>query len=465
MLKWHPSMARPMAKEKRIAAYVHVCLTLLIVAGVSAVGVTLLTLASVTQAQTIETNTANLNAAVDVPATDPSVLELNDQISERRKKIDELTQQATAFEQTVKEKEKQAFSLSNELSKIDDQVVATNVSLETARVQIQKIELEIRVLEQQLAEKEDEIGWQRDRMGELIRQLYRERQRSMLEVVVVDQSFAKFFSTIQGLTQLQDDVRSSLDRLTALQHDLQINQEDLTGKHSEFTQTEDRLTVLKDSLDQQQAYKARLLTETQSSQSKFESLLDDIRGEADSVNAEISTLEKRVRERLGQTDETSDKRLGTGELQWPVDASRGISAYFHDPTYPFRCTSKNQRNCIGEHSAIDIRVPQGTAVQAASDGYVAIARRLDWIRNDTGKIIRPAYNYITLLHADGLSTVYGHLSSVKVVEDTYVKKGQVIGLSGALPGTAGAGTWTTGAHLHFEVRKDGIPVDPLGYLP
>lgn len=399
-----------------------------------------------------------------VAPTDPSVLDLNSQIAERRKKIEELNQQAKAFEDTVRAKEGEVFSLTSQLSLLDTQASETKITIERTNAELDATQLETQVIGKKLEEKNAQIADKREQLSDLLRHLYRERQRSLLEVAVVDKSFAEFFSSIQFLTQIQADVQSGLDSLVALQQDLQVNQEELTNKQQELTEKKGQLQSQQESLDQQSQYKQDLVDQTQQSQQKFESLLDSIRNEANSVDAEIATLEDRVRKQLGEQNPNGDPKLGSGPLAWPVDSSIGISAYFHDQSYPFRCTSSTQKSCIGEHSGIDIRAAHGTPVHAAADGYVAIARRLDWIRNAAGQIVSPAYNYITIIHGDGISTVYGHLSSVKVVEDTYVKKGDIIGLSGATPGTAGAGLWTTGPHLHFEVRKDGIPVDPLGYL-
>jgi murein DD-endopeptidase MepM/ murein hydrolase activator NlpD len=98
------------------------------------------------------------------------------------------------------------------------------------------------------------------------------------------------------------------------------------------------------------------------------------------------------------------------------------------------------------HAGIDIGVPYGTAIHAAASGTVVLA---GW----TG-----GYgNYTCLDHGGGLATCYAHQSSYAVSSGVQVSQGQVIGYVGNTG-------HSFGAHLHFEVRINGNPVDPLGYL-
>jgi murein DD-endopeptidase MepM/ murein hydrolase activator NlpD len=73
-------------------------------------------------------------------------------------------------------------------------------------------------------------------------------------------------------------------------------------------------------------------------------------------------------------------------------------------------------------------------------------------------------NYMMLIHPGNMATIYAHLTKFAVEPDTYVQRGQLIGYSGGMPGQPGAGL-STGPHLHFEVRQNGIPVNPENFLP
>ncbi len=133
-------------------------------------------------------------------------------------------------------------------------------------------------------------------------------------------------------------------------------------------------------------------------------------------------------------------------LQWPVPPMLGISAHFHDAGYKARFGM--------EHNAIDIPVDQGSEVVAAADGVVAKV-------SDKGM----GFNSLVIDHGGGMATLYGHVSRFLVTEGQTVHAGDVVALSGGRPGTPGAGMFTTGPHLHFEVHLKGAAVDPLGYLP
>ena len=98
------------------------------------------------------------------------------------------------------------------------------------------------------------------------------------------------------------------------------------------------------------------------------------------------------------------------------------------------------------HEGIDIAVPTGTPVAAAASGRVIYA---GWMGGYG--------NLVVIDHGGGLATAYGHNSAIAVANGSSVSQGQTISY-------AGSTGHSTGPHVHFEVRVNGSPVDPLGYL-
>ncbi len=111
-------------------------------------------------------------------------------------------------------------------------------------------------------------------------------------------------------------------------------------------------------------------------------------------------------------------------------------------TSPFGYRTNPVSGNYGFHTGIDIAAPEGTPVAAAYGGRITASGESDvW-----GK-------YVLLEHSDGFETYYCHLSEIYAPEDTVLRKGETLGLVGSTG-------WSTGPHLHFEVRIDGVRVDP-----
>lgn len=102
---------------------------------------------------------------------------------------------------------------------------------------------------------------------------------------------------------------------------------------------------------------------------------------------------------------------------------------------------------VRHHSGVDLAAPQGSHVRAVLNGQVIFADRY----GTYGKLV-------SILHRDGYTSLYGHLSEISVTPGTRIEAGAIIGRVGET-GTA------TGPHLHFEWRKSGKALDPLEVFP
>lgn len=129
-----------------------------------------------------------------------------------------------------------------------------------------------------------------------------------------------------------------------------------------------------------------------------------------------------------------------GELAWPLTGPMKVTSPYGERTHPI----------IGEeafHRGIDLHARYGSAILAPADGVVLYVGP------------KTAYgNMLVVLHGGGIATVYGHLWKFAVHPYERVQKGQILGYTGNTG-------FSTGPHLHFEVRQDGEPTNPLEWMP
>ncbi len=247
----------------------------------------------------------------------------------------------------------------------------------------------------------------------------------------------------QETTQLTETkLRGAAGDLAGQLTDLQTQRDDtlaqmavLQRKHDTAQQS---LTLSADQLDEIQRETADVQNEVLRLQSEMAQIDARLR-----TRAERELIQKGLR--AARPGQYANIQASTLPFQWP--AIGPVSAGFHDAHY--------QEFFGVPHTGMDIVVPQGTPVHSAADGIVFLA-------HDGGL---KGFSYILIGHRNGFATLYGHLSAFAVSTGEYVTQGQLIGESGGTPGTHGAGPMTTAAHLHFEIRQNGVATNPRVMLP
>lgn len=339
-------------------------------------------------------------------------------------------------------------------------------------------EKELSLLEEEVKNRSIALEGQKTLLADYMRVLYIKEQRfsadgngeifSSAKLILADENVGDTLHEMNTLDMLQHSGQTMLEALSASQEQIMEMETLILQKKQRLDDLKDRLLAERQNLQDEQQAKAKLLEITHGEQQTYEKLIEESQKQEDEAILQINALQsnfnyiKENLSRLGNSVQGSNlqnilddrtrqiyefqQQQDSGTpFQWPIKPARGISAYFHDSGYKARFG-------VG-HQAIDIPTNQASQIHAPKDGIV-------YKTKDNGM----GYSYIILSHKDKLMTVYGHVSSILVKEGQIVKSGDILGLTGGMPGTKGAGYMTTGPHLHFEVLRNGEHVDPLDYL-
>ena len=264
--------------------------------------------------------------------------------------------------------------------------------------------------------------------------IYETRDPSLVEVILNSESFQDVLDQIQYLEAIarrdkgiaaavagaRDQVHVARERTKKIRTRVHSETQVVAVRTQQQRDVKNQLLASKSSLSSKRSKQKGALASTRKQEKAFIA-------EANALAAEDAGIRGRLAAAQGATDTTPSSQ----GLIWPVSGP---------VTSPFGYRWGRL------HAGIDIGVPYGTPIHAAASGTVVLA---GW----TG-----GYgNYTCIDHGGGMATCYGHQSSYAVSGGAQVSQGQVIGYVGNTG-------HSFGAHLHFEVRINGNPVDPLGYL-
>lgn len=396
----------------------------------------------------------------------------------RVSELAQITASINSYQDKIEGLKKNIVSLTNELELLDSEIELTKLQIRNTQIQIEEKEKDVSNTYEKINLTEVASKEQDRIVTTYVELLYKQNQVYFAPEKNISNDIS-YFATQNGINDILTANKyatilrkSGSDILADLQDvDLLLNlrKKQLTNDQTRLAELQRNFSIAQETLNQQKESKRILLEKTQGEQANFETLLEENKKQQEEIQKEVlnqqdtikdieSKLEafqkniassslspEEIAERakiLAQLGEGTNGKLG---LDWPVAPLRGIAAYFHDASYV--------KTFGVDHNAIDIPTPQGTEIKSPADGYVTKVK-------DAGL----GYSYIMVAHNGGVMTLYGHVSKILVTAGDLVKRGDIIGLSGGTPGSAGAGWMTTGAHLHFEVFQDGKHVDPLGYL-
>lgn len=325
-------------------------------------------------------------------------------------------------------------ALSTEVAALDADISKTERKLSTAQKQLAILEAELDQIERRLQRRGDLLA---DRVVEA----YKQGPTGYLDSLLSSSDFSELIDRIEYQASAMDSESELITKIEVLQHETEAREELAEEKKLEIAAVKAGLEADRAVLDQKRDERAAVLAQKEAVLSEKRTLLADLRSDARklaALEAQLAADESRLVSII-QAAPTSAGPAPVGGGQLLMPAAGPITSPYGYRTHPI---FGDQRL----HTGIDIGAGYGAPVVAADAGTVVFAGTMSGYGN-----------VLAIDHGGGLSTTYNHLSAF------YVGSGQSVG-RGTTIGAVGCTGYCTGPHLHFEVRVNGSPVDPMPYL-
>jgi murein DD-endopeptidase MepM/ murein hydrolase activator NlpD len=353
-----------------------------------------------------------------------------DKLGEVRDRQGVLTSELEDMGAEISRLEIEVSDLRHRELEVEDELAAKQVELDAATA-------ELKQARDHLTEVRERLQRALVVLRERLVSMYETGSPDMLSVVLSSADFGEVASRTEYLTRIQEQDEAITDRVRDLRDEAQAAVERQRRLCDQIAAARDAIAAHEAELQS-----TRLDLEAQrgdlvSARGDREAALDELDDRAGVLEGDVSELQAEIQAQLGGLPAGSYGSAPTsapGSLIWPATGT---------------VTSGFGYRWGRAHEGIDIGAAEGTAIWAAGPGTVVL-QQSEYESGGYG-------NYTCIDHGNGLATCYAHQSAFAVSSGQQVSQGQVIGFVGNTG-------HSFGAHLHFEVRVNGVPQDPMGYL-
>lgn len=346
---------------------------------------------------------------------------LSQTLSKVKDKRNALRKQLNAKRAEVDSAMDAVHAVDNKMSAVQDQLEKTERELESAKREQQKLATELR----EQTEKLEQI---KIRVGHRIRAMYVQGDGSPIALLSESENLSDLAARKALLERIADKDREIFTEARVLRDTVLAKKKERDAKVIQVAALIEQRTKQLAELESVRAEKKAMFASLKAEENDLEDQYDEMLKESQKLEAQIAALQAKA---AGSTP------IFSGKFILPVNGR--YSSGFGYRIHPISGVRKM-------HTGQDIAAPSGTAIKAAGSGKVITAAYL----NGYG-------NTVVIDHGGGVSTLYGHCSRLFVSVGQSVTQGQSI----AAVGSTG---YSTGPHLHFEVRINGKPVNPLGRI-
>ena len=399
--------------------------------------------------------------AILITSTNVALAVTQSDINKQKDEKDKISNQIDEAEEKKKEVEAKKTEAQKQVDSLNSQIDGYEAQIDSLDSQIADADKKIKESEEKLEENKKEYEKKQETLKQRLVVIYESGETSFLDVLLKSSNLTDFISNYYLVSELTEMDTQLIEGLEKQKEEIENSKKEIENSKQQLTEAKASKESVSAELKNAKTEKSKYVEQLSDEEKKIQQEIDEIKNYEKNVSYKLAQMEKEYKE-YQQKNQSNNKTNSSNNSNGGSYSGGGTSSYGfgypvnnHATSNEFGIKKSYYHSSIG-HTGLDFTVKEGTPVYAIGDGVITLNydNPKGW---GTNLLIRHEVNGTTIY------SFYAHLSSACVTSG-WVNKGTLIGYSG------NTGTFSQGAHLHFEIRSPGASWDsncrnPRNYLP